>query len=864
MDRIAALAHADVLNERFMDLIFAGDYPESERLAREIIAIREAHHDLPADLASARGNLAAALVEQGRYDEAEALLHRALDGLRGQDDRPEVAALLNTLATLHEVRGELTAARPLFERALAILEAHVEPGDPLIAAALNNLARLLVSQGDLQAARGLLARGVEIMAAAAGQNSLHLATVLHNLAQVLVLQREYLAALPLMEHVLHVREEGFGPTHPHVAITLNNFAGLLQYLGRSASAVRMYERAQAIFDELLGPGHPLSIGVLGNLAWTVHEAGDHGRARVLYGRALAYLDHIPDAPRPLVARTRLNVAFQSWALGQAHEAREHALRAIEALDEHVAEVFPWLSPAEQRAFLDDLLGGVAGLVLSLFASDPPGFARAYGSLAGWKGLLLVGLRHQSAVGALEADPAHAPQVAALRNARMRVAHLLRGDPRPDELAAAERERERLERGLAGALPAEVRGDPWAAAEPAGLAALRAALAPGAAFVDVFDHAHSEDASAPAEWRYSAVVTTRHAAPVQVPIAPDALLDPLVDAWREERYQDGEGTAALAAAVWGPVAAALPGHVTRVWVAPDGALTRLPWDALARLHARRAGHAEDGVLVALVPSARALLTLLTTAVPAASETVLVVGAVDFGAVMEDTVTEWNDLPGTADEVRTVSALARAGGLKPRRLTGRRATPAAVATAAQQAGYVHVATHGFFGGESHEAYAVRLSRAGRHLVPPPDDATTPSPGGAGDRSPLASSGLALAGANRGPRGNLTAEEIVGLSLAGVRLVVLSACDTGRGAEVTGQGVLGLQAAVHAAGARALMMSLWPVDDDATAWLMETFYRCLWSERRSPAEALREAQQQVRGQPGWEAPAYWAGWSLVGDVF
>jgi CHAT domain-containing protein len=84
------------------------------------------------------------------------------------------------------------------------------------------------------------------------------------------------------------------------------------------------------------------------------------------------------------------------------------------------------------------------------------------------------------------------------------------------------------------------------------------------------------------------------------------------------------------------------------------------------------------------------------------------------------------------------------------------------------------------------------------------------------------------------------------------------------VTGQGVLGLQASLTAAGARGLLMSLWKVPDASTAALMEQFYRGLWEGDLAPAAALRQAQAAVRATPGWGAPVHWAAWVLSGDAF
>jgi CHAT domain-containing protein len=160
--------------------------------------------------------------------------------------------------------------------------------------------------------------------------------------------------------------------------------------------------------------------------------------------------------------------------------------------------------------------------------------------------------------------------------------------------------------------------------------------------------------------------------------------------------------------------------------------------------------------------------------------------------------------------------------------------------------------------------------------------------------------LAGANRDPEhGFLNAEEVAGLDLAGCDLAVLSACQTGLGKVADGEGMLGLQRAFQAAGARTLAASLWSVNDAATSVLMEEFYANLWTKKQPRLEALRQAQltvlhhpekvaQRARqlqallgrspgqeagdlphggaiapGQPRRSHPAYWAAFILSGDT-
>jgi CHAT domain-containing protein len=117
----------------------------------------------------------------------------------------------------------------------------------------------------------------------------------------------------------------------------------------------------------------------------------------------------------------------------------------------------------------------------------------------------------------------------------------------------------------------------------------------------------------------------------------------------------------------------------------------------------------------------------------------------------------------------------------------------------------------------------------------------------RNPLLLSKLVLAGANHSPeKGILTAEEIADLDLRGMELVVLSACETGLGRVAAGEGVLGLQRAFQAAGARTLVTSLWSINDAATSVLMEEFYANLWQKKLPKLEALRQAQLTVLRHP------------------
>ena len=137
-------------------------------------------------------------------------------------------------------------------------------------------------------------------------------------------------------------------------------------------------------------------------------------------------------------------------------------------------------------------------------------------------------------------------------------------------------------------------------------------------------------------------------------------------------------------------------------------------------------------------------------------------------------------------------------------------------------MHIATHGFCLSDVTEANA--MQRTGMLL------ANSENAWKGEDVEPSREDGI------------LTAQEIAGLNLSGNQLTVLSACETALGA-ITSDGVMGLQRGFKKAGVHALIMSLWPVNDEATEKMMKAFYQHL-NEGMTPREALRSAQYDLRG--------------------
>jgi CHAT domain-containing protein len=186
-----------------------------------------------------------------------------------------------------------------------------------------------------------------------------------------------------------------------------------------------------------------------------------------------------------------------------------------------------------------------------------------------------------------------------------------------------------------------------------------------------------------------------------------------------------------------------------------------------------------------------------------------------------------LPGTRQEAERIAALAPRASMK--LLDFDASLVAAHNTDLAKYRYVHFATHGFLNSVSPELSGIVLSMVDRE--------------------------------GRPQNGFLLTEEVFNLHLP-AEMIVLSACQTGLGREVKGEGLVGLTRGFMYAGAPRVIVSLWNVDDQATSEMMVRLYRGVVKEHLSAAAALRSAQVEMWKQKRWRTPYYWASFVLQGE--
>jgi CHAT domain-containing protein len=448
------------------------------------------------------------------------------------------------------------------------------------------------------------------------------------------------------------------------------------------------------------------------------------------------------------------------------------------------------------------------------------------------------------------------------------------------LAAAERKFDSAERALAHAIGAA--GAPLDRARTQ-LGPVLAALPADTMLVSYVE----VDSSRPADLerthadlpgRVYAFVGQRGKAPMLIDLGPRPLLQAAVQRWLAlivDRHADSEQRRAAGQhareLIWDPIGTHAPQRRALIVTSPS--LDRVPFAALSApdgrylVEAGYAVHLLDHESDALAPPRT------TPGSPARAATLTLIGAPDFsadgGASAAGTRgicsglrgAVFAPLPQAAREIDELRGLWTQGAVPaPLVLAGRDASEARARAAMPQSTIVHFATHGIYLGEQCQAAPPADSR-GLETV----DTTAP----AQDTPDVAA--LVLSGANRAAAdavddGLLTSEEIAAVDMTATDWAVLSACDSGIGKSVGGEGVFGLRRAFRLAGVHSVVMSLWPVDDRASADWMVALYRARLQQHATTMDAVRAADLALiaaRRDAGLDpAPFYWAAFVAAGD--
>jgi CHAT domain-containing protein/tetratricopeptide (TPR) repeat protein len=692
-------------------------------------------------------------------------------------------------------------------------------------------------------------------------------------------------------------------------------------MGDYAAALPLLERAAAIGRLKVGEAHPVYAESLSGLATVHREMGDYAAALPLLQRATEIYRAALGEAHPAYAQSLHNLARVLTATGRATEALTLFQRAAAIDDRMIGQAFSVASERQRFAFLQTLpirFDLFLSLVLEYLSGFPAAIHAALDLVLRRKAIAAEATATQRDAVLGGKYPALRPRLQALGALRMQVARAALAGPGPESpevhlrrLAEWSAQRDGLEAELARQVPEMNLMRQLRAADRRAVAL---ALPEGVALAEFVQFRVADSRAVPArgdeQWkpaRYVAFVL-RAGDPDDVrmiDLGEAESIDFMIidflagvtgtDAERSRRdmskRREGPSPASgeqlgsqLRAVVFDRLLPALDGH-TRLLIAPDGGLSKLPFQVLPRDDGRRL---IDDYQISYLGSGRDVLRfgVAVTGEPGGS---LVVADPDFDLEAEERLApdlefatpsvgrhsrdldhdrgayHFHRLPGTrAEGERVATRLGVPPWFDATALEGR------LKTACHSPRILHLATHGFFLPDQERD----LNREDRghsfafgEFSGVNDGVTRLS--GPMMENPMLRSGLALAGANIWLRGGnppeeaedglLTAEDVSGLDLLATELVVLSACETGLGQVRVGEGVFGLRRAFILAGAKTLVMSLWKVPDEPTRELMENFY-CHLLAGQGRAEALRQAQLAMKAKH--PEPFYWGAFICQGD--
>jgi CHAT domain-containing protein len=804
---------ARAYNNLALSLDAQGKYAAAQPFLEKGLQIRRRlYGDNSRETAVAYNNLATNLDGQGKYGEAQPLIEKTL-AIRRQlfgDNSSDAAECYNNLAANLKAQGKIVESQLLYERALAIYRRLYPADHPQTLMCYSNLARNLDAQGQHAVAEAMHRRVLEIHRNRLTDN--HHDTVLSytNLAKNLDAQRKYTEAQPLFEKALSLNRQLLGDDHLYTAYIDKDLAINLSHQGKYGEARSYLEKALGIHRRELTDNHLVTAGISSAVADTLNAEGKYTEARDQWLRAARGFE----AARLLTAFTGLGRATAT--------TRDDPLIGLAAVLARLGQ------PDEAWQRLEEDLG--RGLLDELAARDDK--------------RLTPEDRAE-----LQQRVAEVERLDKLFEAPITQSSL------PELRKRAEDFRRQLEQarfalGAVRARLAATYGTP--SGQVAKRAEIQSILPVDAALVSWIDRPPAGPKAADPDGEHWGVVVRARGTPIWVRLAgsgpdrrwnaQDARLTTLVRNTLSEPPRPGVDfqpwLERLRAQRLAPLSAALQATTDglpaarRLIVLPSAAMSGVPVEALLR--------PDDPWTVTYAPSATVLTHLRKQPKSDAGGGLLALGDPIFDrrdprlapGLAPAGSESFGRLLGTRYEVEALAHLFQAAGRPTRLLTdGEASEPEldrlATSGALGQFAFIHLATHGLIDEAFPESSAVILTQTGL-----PDPLTQ------------------VLNHQAAYDGRLAMREIQRTWDLKADLVTLSACETARGQYAGGEGFLGFTQALLMSGARSLCLSLWKVDDTATALLIQRFYTNLLGgrpERSQPlpkAEALAEAKAWLRG--------------------
>ena len=809
------------------------------------------------------------------------LLTQITNILAEEDQEQTVFAnkVKNQLGLAHSVLGEYGQATFLLREAANGFKNLLGEESDFYAITMSNLGMTLMEQGNPDSAVIILEEAMQIQERIWGNDSLESTSTLHNLAsayhELSKINSEFLDfAKELYHKALEIRENYLPKDHPDIAETSGQLGLLYDDIGDRKNSLVYLERAHKIAVNLYGSKSLESSLRLSNILTTIN-IDDHNAEEVKqnHEQVVSIQEEILGSIHPRTLTAYSNAAYFYGQINDYRKYYEYKRKYIDAISLFIQKEAHFI-PVEDRTLFTEYLGldtfeGIYSDIESESKQEQSAL-KLHARLNIHGQLAEIEKRQSIWINAVRNNESHAIKLQSI------IDQISQLTTSPEIRLKLEEERRKMERILFLKFPNS---------KPKIVTTAEVAKSLGNHEVLIEFQRYTPFSHDTEEWReedvYVAFMLENDGSVKTIKVGESQIIDDTISKSIneiEQRSPDSKKELRqLSQLLMQQIYSNLPQGIKTIYISPDGEINRVPFAAIN-------GPNQEDLLVKsfnirLLTSGRELLQEnrndqlndeepIIFADPEYSFKLSSTPLLEMDNSMHISSTrssdmevyKWSRLPGTAKEAKEIQAIM--GGLVYER---KRAT-AQKLKAVISPKILHIASHAFY--LPTKSSSTKVDSNPKKEVRMEVDQIGLNTAEISDESPLLRSGIALTGANfpnENPNddGYMTALEMSQMDLRGTDLVVISACESGRGDVLAGEGVYGLKRAIAIAGARKSLLSLWKVDDRATAAFMKLFYTNIKSNM-SPYTALQSTQEKFRNHPipFWRDPYVWAAFQLSGS--
>jgi CHAT domain-containing protein len=781
----------------------------------------------------------------GRFTQAEDFTAEALEKRKTTygEKNMGVAASLNNYGVLHYNLGRYNEAEKELNAAVAIIEFNDMQAAMPFAIVLNNEAMLFQTIGRYEEAERVLNEAIAVAENLQNSKSKNHLKLLSNLALLYQQMGKHTAA----ETIYLSMEKRLGKNNPDYASMLNNQAALYLVMGKEDKVEDLLKRSVAIYKANFGEENPAYAKAISDLGNFYRYKANYSQGEPLLEKSLSIREQTLGKNHPLYVQSREDLAILYWKNKSVDKAYTAYKEVMDKSLEFINNYFAPMSEAEKTKYWD---------VLSSRFQRFYNFAIENSNTN--KHLIQELFDYQIATKALLLNSTNKVKKSIFSSGNKQlIQDYTRWIDQKEQLArlyayskvelkeqninldSIERSTNAMEKNLSEQSKDFYQGYVTTKITNKHVVSV---LNDNEAVVEII-RINKYDQRFTNGIHYVALILKKGSEfPVLVTLENGQQLETRYFKFYRNAIQQRMADEYSYDQYWSMIEAQLQGKKL-VYISFDGVYNQLNLNTLKKPGGDYVINRYDLIILG---NSKDLIGLKSRKTSASKKTATLLGFPEYGG---STVAA---LPGTKVELDGVSKILKTSGYQVSQLMQKNATEASLKVVKAPM-VVHIATHGYFlqdaepGGST---FGVHLENA--------------------SANPLLRSGLMLAGAANTIAGNampnlesndngiLTAYEAMNLNLQGTNLVILSACETGLGDVKAGEGVYGLQRAFLVAGAEALIMSLWKVDDAATQHLMTSFYSN-WIKLGNKQKAFKQAQLQLQAK--YKEPYYWGAFVMMG---